>query len=501
MVRASLTSLFVLALFAVAMIPGRARGAESPQVVALQEPQNPLVAFRFMFRTGSVDDPAGQEGITALAATLMAEGGTEKLTSAQLLEALFPMAAELSVRTDKEVTIFSGRVHKDHLDRYLEIMEDVVLHPRWDSKEFDRLRDVQLSDIQNELRSNDDEELGKEALEWLLYKGHPYGHPVAGTVTGVKSLDLAKVRAHASKVFTSNRLTIGLAGGFPNDLPKRLETAFAKLPTGAPPVVVPEAKPAGARVVIVEKEAPATAISMGYPYPLNRRSDEFVPFWVGVSAFGEHRQSGGRLFQALREKRGLNYGNYAYAELFRQEGWGTSPRVNIGRSRQQFSIWIRPVEHQNRVFAIRNALWEVDKLLKSGLSDEEIERTKGFLDGYTRLWEMTTSRRLGFALDDAFNGTDKYLASSRARMKSLDAATVNAELRQWIDPSKLRFAVVTTDAQAMKEALTSGKPSPIEYPTPKSDAVLAEDKEFIGMPLGLKAEDVMIVKAGEMFEM
>ena len=74
MVRASLTSLFVLALFAVAMIPGRARGAESPHVVALQEPQNPLVAFRFMFRTGSVDDPAGQEGITALAATLECAG-------------------------------------------------------------------------------------------------------------------------------------------------------------------------------------------------------------------------------------------------------------------------------------------------------------------------------------------------------------------------------------------------------------------------------------------
>ena len=175
--------------------------------------------------------------------------------------------------------------------------------------------------------------------------------------------------------------------------------------------------------------------------------------------------------------------------------------MNTGRSRQQFSIWIRPVEHQNRVFAIRNALWEVDKLLKDGLSEEEVARTKGFLDGYTRLWEMTTSRRLGFALDDAFNGTDKYLANSRSRIKTVDAATVNGELRKWIDPSKLRFAIVTTDAQGMKQALTSGQPSPIEYPTPKPDAILAEDKLFIGMPFGLKAEDVMIVKAGEMFEM
>ena len=67
---------------------------------------------------------------------------------------------------------------------------------------------------------------------------------------------------------------------------------------------------------------------------------------------------------------------------------------------------------------------------------------------------------------------------------------MNAELRKWIDPSKLRFAIVTTDAQAMKQALTSGQPSPIEYPTPKPDAILTEDKLFIGMPLGLKAEDI-----------
>ncbi len=500
MVRASLTSVLALALFAALAISGRAHAAE-PHVIAINEPENPLVAFRFLFHTGSVDDPAGQEGITSLAASIMTDGGTEKLTSAELLEALFPMAADLSLRMDKEVTIFTGRVHKDHLDGFLAIMQDVLLHPRWDPKEFERLRDLQVSSIENELRSNDDETFGKETLEWMLYKGHPYGHPVDGTVAGVKSLDLAKVRAHAAKVFTSNRLTIGLAGGFPKDLPDRLKAAFAKLPEGPVPVVIADATPSGPRVVIVEKEAPATAISMGYPFALRRTDANFAPFWLGISAFGEHRQSAGRLFQALREKRGLNYGDYAYAEYFRQEGGGSYPRVNVGRSRQQFSIWIRPVEHQNRVFAIRTALWEVDKLLKNGLTDEEITRAKGFLDGYTRLWEMTTSRRIGFALDDAFYGTSNHLDNSRKRFTTATAGQVNAELRKWIDPSKLRFAIITTDAEAMKRALTSGEPSPIDYPTPKSDEVLAEDKRFIGMPLGLKPEDVMIVKAGDMFAM
>ena len=79
-------------------------------------------------------------------------------------------------------------------------------------------------------------------------------------------------------------------------------------------------------------------------------------------------------------------------------------------------------------------------------------------------------------------------------------AEVNATLRNRIDPAQLRFAIITPDAAAMREALVSGAPSPIEYPTPKPAEILEQDKEFIGMPLGLKPEDVVVVKAAEMFE-
>ncbi len=500
MTRYLVPTLFLVSIMAVALSGSRASADAEVPLVALHEPENPLVAFRVMFRSGSVDDPPGQEGITALAARMMADGGTENLTSAQLLEALFPMAADLSVHCDKEVTVFTGRVHKDHLQKYLVLYTDVLLRPRWDPKEFDRLRDVQLSGIENELRSNDDEEFGKETLEWMLYEGHPYGHPVDGTVAGVNALDPEAVRAHAAKVFTKNRVVLGLAGGYSEEALASLRDALRRLPEGAPPVAIPEPNPTGPKVVIVEKDAAATAISMGFPYGLRRTDPEFTAMWLGTSAFGEHRQSGGRLFQALREKRGLNYGDYAYCETFRQAGGGTHPQVNIGRNRHFYSIWIRPVEHQNRVFAIRCAIWQLDNLLRVGLSNDEVEQTKGFLDGYTRLWELTTTRRLGFALDDLFNGTRAHLESSRERFPSLTTAEVNAALKKWIDPKQLRYAIITSDAAAMRDALVSGVSSPIEYPTPKPPEILEQDEEFIGAPLWIGPEDVMVVKAGEMFE-
>src|SRR5207248_3936403 len=96
------------------------------------------------FRAGSWDDPPGQEGLTYLTTRLMAEGGTEKLSPAQLNEALYPIAAELDGDCDKELAVFSGRVHQEALERYLEILTDVLLHPRLDAKELERLRASQL---------------------------------------------------------------------------------------------------------------------------------------------------------------------------------------------------------------------------------------------------------------------------------------------------------------------------------------------------------------------
>ena len=81
----------------------------------LHSPSNPLVALRFVFRAGSQNDPPGKEGLAALTAAMVAEGGTKSLTYDQLLEAFYPMAASLDGACRKEVTVFSGVVHRDNL--------------------------------------------------------------------------------------------------------------------------------------------------------------------------------------------------------------------------------------------------------------------------------------------------------------------------------------------------------------------------------------------------
>ncbi|HYO68643.1 MAG TPA: pitrilysin family protein [Archangium sp.] len=487
-----------------ASVPVAVEPLERPEPLRLivqANPVSPIVSFRLVFHAGSVDDPKGKEGLTSLTADLLAEGGTQSLTSAQLLEALFPMAAELSSSTDKEFTVFAGRVHKDHLSRFLDIFTDVLLKPRLSPQEFERLRARALSDVRNGLRSENDELLGKVALDALLYQGHPYAHFVGGTEKGLESLTLEDVKAHAARVFTQDRLVIGLAGPVDEALQKTVVSRLSAFPaTGAPRVELPAVPATGGRALVVQKPTLSTAVSMGYVTPLRRGNPDFFAVSLALSYLGEHRQSSGVLFNELREKRGLNYGDYAYAEHFIEQPGTTYNRTNIARTQQDLTLWIRPVVPANGVFATRGTVYFFDRLVKQGIPQDKFELSRGFLLGYTRLWEQTDQRRLGYAIDSLFYGTPGFLEEYRAALAKMTPESVNAAVRRQLRPEALNFAFVTQDAQELARNLEEQPPSPITYASAKPPALLEDDKAISTWTLPIQAEAIQVVQAQSFME-
>ncbi len=483
-------------------IPFRPLAKPAPlQTVLLPVANKPIVSLRLVFHTGSVDDPKGKEGLTDLTATLARAGGTKELSAAELGDALYPMAAELRVLPTKEFTVFEGRVHQDNLDRFLKIFTDVLLEPRFDPKEFERLRTDALNQVKNGLRSENDEALGKVALDALLYEGHPYGHFSGGTVQGLTAITLEDVKAHMKNVFTQDRLVVGLAGAVDAALEKKVLDRLAGLPkTGTPLPTLPPAPGVHGKAVIVQKDVMSTAVSMGSSYPVRRGDPDFYALAFAFSYLGEHRQFTGVLMQQLREKRGMNYGDYAYAESFMQEGGSTYSLTNIGRSEQAFSIWIRPVEPSNGIFATRGAVYFLQKLVDQGIAPERFEITRGFLQGYTRLWEQTDQQRLGYAIDDLFYGTKNHLAAYREAMKSFTPDTVRAAVRRYISPAHLNYAFVAKDAKALAETLARQPATPIQYPTPKEADVMEEDQKIIVQPLSIDPANIQILDAASFME-
>ncbi len=472
-----------------------------PKVTSIESKSTPLVALRVLFRVGSQDDPPGKEGLAALTASMIAEGGTKDLSYEQVLTRFYPMAAALSGSCRKEVTLFAGVVHRDNLAQYERLVTAMLTAPRFAPEDFERLKNEAIDHVSKTLRGGNDEELGKWSLQVALYRDHPYGHVDQGTVGGLNSITLDDVKAFYQKHYARGALHLGVAGGAEPSWPERigrdLESLRAASP--APPSLPRPAMPTGLEVTIIEKPTDSTAISIGFPIDVTRRDDDFYALVVANAYLGEHRTFNGKLMQDLRGKRGLNYGDYSYIEDFIQEGQGAFPVANNPRRKQYFSIWIRPVPHDKAVFALRGALWEFDRLLKQGISAADFDVTRSFLRNYSKLWVQTLPRRLGYAMDGAFYGRKDLVTELEERLPKLTVDQVNQVVRKRLDAPGFRVVIVTRDAAGLRDALLSGRPTPITYDTQGTpEEVLAEDRQIAAFPL--RDVRVTIVPVEEVFE-
>ena len=461
------------------------------------------VSFSLAFRAGSTDDPEGKEGLTALTAALVAEGGTTRRSYAALVEALFPMAADIDWHVERDLTRLTGRVHVDHLDAFYELLREVVLTPALSEGDFDRLREKARAWVTLSLRTADDEELAKAVLHEALYEGHPYAHPPIGTESGLGAISLDDVRAHRRRVLCRDRLTVGLAGGYPPGFAEKVLADLSALPAcesaSAPLPTAPEAETN--RVWLVEKPTTAsTAISFGYPLTVGRDHPDYAALYLVASWLGQHRNSVSHLFKKIREERGLNYGDYAYIEWWPRGGSTTLPPVGAVRRQQFFHVWIRPVPNEARHFALRAAVRELHELVERGLAAEEFADIRRFITRYVAFYTMTEERRLGYAIDDRFLGLERpSLEALREAWGKLTLEEVNAAIRRHLRADRLTIAAVTKDAEAFAAALAADAPSPISYAAEKPPEILEEDREIERFPIRIPRDRIRITPFEELF--
>jgi zinc protease len=465
--------------------------------------ESQVVTVRVVFDAGSFED-GERAGVTHLAARLMAEGGAGDLSYAEVTRAIFPMAGEVGWHVGREQTVFVGRVHREHLDAFYRVFRDVILRPQMTDEDFRRVLAQTRSELELELRGNDDEALGQETLQAMLYDGHPYEHPALGTETSLAAMRVDDVRAQRHRVFCGGRATVGVAGSYPDGFAARVRADVAGLAweTCVGRRVLPEpAAPETPRALVVHKpEAQSVAISMGMPVGVTRAHPDYPALVLAAAFLGQHRQFVGVLMQKIRGQRGLNYGDYAYGEHFVQEGRSTFPLPNTSRRQQYFSIWIRPVRPEHAHFATRLAVRELRRFVEHGMTQEELDRIRAFASRYYALYLQTESRRLGFAIDDRFYGVDAaYLERLRTAWDALTVGQINAAVRRHIEASRLQIAMVAPDAEALAGAIASERPSPIEYAAEVSEEIRAEDHDVVGYPLGVPRERIEIVPVERMF--
>jgi zinc protease len=464
--------------------------------------QSPLVTLKFVFLTGSASDPVGQYGVAALTAAMLSDGGTSKMTYQQIIDAQFPMATSISSRVDKEMTSFYATTHVDNLDKFYALFRAILLEPGWRAEDFTRLRDNSVNNLRVSLRENNEEELGKEVLYNAIYTGHPYGHHNLGKVSDIEKLKIENLKAFFRANYTRANLIVGLAGGYPASFLETVKADLAKLPAGVKKTVTrPAPKPiVGLQAELIDKQTRSVAVSFGFPISVKRGHPDYVALMVAQSWFGQHRMSGGRLYERIRESRGLNYGDYAYIEYFPGGMFGFEPPQNIARPQQIFQVWLRPLELPTAHFGIRLAMFEMNRLLKVGLSQEEFDRTKLFLSTYVNLLTKTKQAELGYAIDSQYYGITDFNNYVKQGLAKLTRAEVNAAVKRHLQTANMKMAIITPDAEEFRKRLLASEPSPMTYNSPKPQEILDEDKIVEKWNMNLKPLNVKVTPVGKVFE-
>lgn len=463
----------------------------------------PQLTVKLLFKVGSAHDPTGKEGLAALAASMVAEAGSQQMRIDEINKAFYPMAASFSAQVDKEMTTFTASVHRDNWERFADIALSMLTEPGFREDDFRRLKEAQLNALRQDLRSNNEEELAKERLQANLYAGTPYGHPALGSLSGIQSIALDDVKALWKNGYTRGNALVGIAGNAPPKVKARVAEAFQQLrelPLLKEPEKIAGRSLRGFDVEIVQKVTRATAISFGHPIEVTRSHPDFAALSVARTWLGEHRSATSHLYNRIREVRGMNYGDYAYIEAFPRGMFQFFPDPNIARRAQIFEIWIRPVVPENAHMAIRIALYELAKLIEKGLSPEAFAKTRDYLMKNVYLMTSTSDQQLGYALDSRWYGTGEFTQMMRGKLQKLTVGDVNNAIGRHLSARNLSFVIVTKDAEALRQQLLSDAFSAIKYDGEKPADLLAEDQVIGALRLGLSAEKIRITPVEVVFE-
>ncbi|MCF6435375.1 pitrilysin family protein [Pseudoalteromonas sp. MMG022] len=464
---------------------------------------SPLVDVNLLFYTGAAADPDGKKGLAAMTAAMIANGGSQTKAYKEIQKALYPIAGTFNYQIDKEMLSLRGRVHKDNIHQWYALVSEQLLNPGFRAEDFSRLKKEMLDNIKAGLKSSNDEELGKEVLYHKLYQGHPYENYNLGDLSDLEAMTLDDVKAFYQQQLTQAKLNVGITGAMPEDIKARLFADLTKLPKGDEKRLnIPDA-PAlnGHHATIVEKSAKSTAVSFGFPIDTIRSNKDWTALWLVRSYFGEHRNSNSFLYQRIRETRGMNYGDYAYIEYFPRGMFQTVPDANLGRSEQIFQVWLRPLRSNNDAhFATRVALFELDKLIKEGMSEADFAATRNFLSNYVAQLVSSQDRQLGYALDSQFYNIEGFVDYVRKQLASLTVEDVNRVIRENLQTEHIQYVFVTGDGKDMAQRLAEETPSPMSYNSEKPEQLLQEDKRIASYKLSIPKQNIEVLEVNSVFE-
>jgi predicted Zn-dependent peptidase len=417
--------------------PARLTTLESGVRVATEAmPSVRSIALGFWIRTGSRNEGEEQAGLSHFLEHLLFKG-TDRFSSREIDEAFDAIGAEVNAGTGKETTSVYSRFLDGHLERAFDVLQDIVLRPAY--PDIDSERQVVIEEIA--MYEDEPQDKVHDVLAQAIFGEHPLGRPIIGRADVVSTVPVPTIARWHDGHYVPGNIVVAAAGNLDHDHIVRLvEEAVG----AAGRVPSPPGAPAGGTPTLRfhTKETEQYHLCLGGP-GISRRDDRRFALRVLDTILGGATSS--RLFQEVREKRGLAYAVYSYVSHYADSG--------------QVAVYVgtRP---DNVVEAMDVIGTELTRLHADGVTEEELERARENVKGRTVLSMESTLTRMNRLGSSVLMGVpvmtvDEVLAA-------FDAVTLDdvaALAREMFDPARLSAAGVGGDEAAFRTALGAVAPA------------------------------------------
>lgn len=430
--RAALTAaLAAAALFAMILAVPAAHAVEVQRVTGggveawlVEDHTNPIVNVRLAFRGGAALDPAEKGGLAEMVAALLDEGAGQ-FDSTAFHERLEDLAITLRFNADLDALRGQVETLSEHRDTAFALLRQALIEPRFDAEPIARVR----SQLQARARAalEDPNTVASQAFMAMAFPDHPYGRPSGGTADSLAAITVEDLRAFVPARLTKDRLVIGVVGDItPAQLATVLDRTFADLPaTGDAAAVADVAPNTTGQTRVVPTGSPQSAIVFGQP-GLARDDPDFYAATVLAHIVGSGPFTS-RLYQEVREKRGLVYTVYARLAPLDHAALvlGSAGTVN---------------ERAGETLAVIRDVWR--DVAQGGVGEADLTNAKTYLTGSFPLRFTASGQIAGILVSMQLEnlGID-YLDRRNALIEAVTLADVNRLARDLLAPERLSFVV------------------------------------------------------------
>ena len=414
----------------------RTKLANGLDVIVVPTSRLPLVDFRLVARAGSVNDPAGREGLASLTADLLTQGAGKR-TAKQLADDIEFVGGSLNAFPGTEQMVVTCEVLKKDLPLGLELFRDVIVSPTFSAEDFSRKKEEALGQIASD--KSEPSVIADNAMARWFWGENSLGHPPIGWDASVKSITRDDVVGFHRGFLTPERSVLVIVGDVdPKALVSQLKTAFAAWkPAGPLPATDPYGPAAalkGRSVRVINKpEATQTQIRMMCP-SIPRNHPDWYALQVANTICGDGFTS--RLVNSIRVEQGLTY---SISSQFQQRRAAGAFRISTFTRNDQLRK------------CVDATLAEVKKLVDEGPTDAELDKARNYLKGQYPLGLQAPDDLAGEIANIQFFGLPQdFIATYPERIGAVTMADVKRVLKTYFCTEDLKILVVTNGDMAKK---------------------------------------------------